>query len=142
MYWKLTIIWYNKVTKTIQYNEADGFYSFVNIGNTTSSVGCGFNLGNKFGMNRYFSSNLGFGGSTQITPYFTVGSEVSILDGITCSAGIIQGNVTKEINVSIGWGTLGAVYALATVSVALPVPGARAVAAGLIVIVLCVDLFN
>ena len=94
------------------------------------SFGVGMNIGNWYGRSGYISSNIGIGTSTQLTPWFTYGSELSVLDGITLSAGIISGNTTREISVNIGWGTIASAYVLACV----PLPGTKVAAR---VILLC-----
>ena len=64
---------------TEQHNDAGIFYAYSNIGNSTSSVGVGYNLNNWYGYSLYASSNIGIGSSIQITPYATFGTEVSVL---------------------------------------------------------------
>jgi RHS repeat-associated protein len=117
-------------TITTQWNESEAFYSYHNVGNDGASYGVGINLNSWYGRSVYLSSNIGIGNSTQLTPWFTYGSELSVLDGITVSAGIISGNTTHEISVNIGWGTIAFAYALACV----PVPGTKVAAS---VILLC-----
>ena len=88
------------------------------------------NIGNWYGRSVYLSSNIGIGTSTQLTPWFTYGSELSVLDGITLSAGLILGSTTHEISVNIGLGTIAFAYALACI----PLPGTKVAAS---VILLC-----
>ena len=129
-------------TTTTQHNDAGTFYIYSNIGNSTSSVGIGFNIKNWYGQSRYISTNLGIGSSTQITPYATFGSEISVLDGVSFSWGPISGDVTNETTVNIGWGTLTLAYAVCTGIAALPIPGARAVAGATAGIIVLIDVLR
>ena len=96
-------------TTTIQHNRSGLVFAFVNEGNSVSSVGVGFNLGNQFGASLYVSSNIGLGLNVQITPYHTFGIEISVFDGISFSFGLITEGVTNEVTISIGWGSIAAV---------------------------------
>ena len=129
-------------TITIQYNNSQLLYAYSNIGNRTDSFGIGFNINNWYGSNIYVSSNIGIGSSVQITPYITFGAEVSIRDGVSFSFGTISGNVTNEITVSIGWGTLAFAYVACGAIATIPVPFARAVAGVALCVVLLIDVLN
>lgn len=129
-------------TITIQYNNSQLLYAYSNIGNRTDSFGIGFNINNWYGSNIYVSSNIGIGSSVQITPYITIGEEVSFRDGVSFSIGTISGNVTNEITVSIGWGTLAFAYVACGAIATIPVPFARAVAGVALCIVLLIDVLN
>ena len=69
----------------------------------------------------------------QITPWITVGAEVSLFEGITISGGIINGNDTYEISVSVGWGTIVG-YMIASGLAVSPIPGGR-ILGGLVALV-------
>ena len=59
----------------------------------------------------------------------TRGAEVSITEGLSLSAGIVSGNTTREITVNLGWLTLvGLAVAVC------PLPGARLVSKGIILL--------
>ena len=128
-------------TKTVQLNSAETFYSFSNIGNDGYSAGVGFNFGNWYGGSVYVSSDIGFGSSWQLTPWLTGSSGWSLENGISISGGVIIGDTTHEITVSIGNGALLGYAACAGIA-AIPVPGARAVAATAACIIFIIDLFN
>ena len=128
-------------TKTVQLNSAETFYSFSNIGNDGYSAGVGFNFGNWYGRSVYVSSDIGFGSSWQLTPWLTGSSGWSLENGISISGGVIIGDTTHEITVSIGNGALLGYAACAGIA-AIPVPGARAVAATAACIIFIIDLFN
>ena len=128
-------------TSTVQLNSAETFYSFSNIGNDGYSAGIGFNIGNRYGGSIYISSDIGFGSSWQPTPWLTGSSGWSLESGISISGGVIIGDTTHEITVSVGNGVLLG-YAACAVIAAIPMPGARAVAATAACIIFIVDLFN
>lgn len=126
-------------TTTVQLNSAETFYSFSNIGNDGYSVGVGVNLGNWYGSSFCVSSDYGFGSSWQVTPWVT-GSYGWILENcISISRGIIVGDKTHEITVSVGNGALLGYVACALIAA---IPGASAVAATAACIIFIVDLFN
>ena len=127
---------------TTQLNEANTFYTYSNVGNDSASYGVGMNLGNWYGTSAYISSNIGVGVSTQLTPWFTYGAELSLLEGISFSAGIISGNTTHEISVNVGWGGILGTYAVATAIAAIPAPGARALGGVVACVIFLVDIFN
>ena len=114
-------------TVTTQHNEAGLIYVYSNIGNTTSSYGFGWNINNWYGISTYVSSNIGIGSSIQITPYFTLGYEISLLDGVSLSFGTISGNVTNETTVSIGWGILVLAYLWGSGLVPFPASNPRTI---------------
>jgi len=128
-------------TKTVQLNSAETFYSFRNIGNDGYSVGVCLNLGNWYGSSIYVSSDYGFGGSWQVRSLVTGSYGWSLENGISISGGIIVGDTTHEITISVGNGALLG-YAVCAWVAALPAPGARAVAATAAFIIFMVDLFN
>ena len=116
-------------------------HSFSNVGNDGYSAGVGFNFGNWYGGSVYVSSDIGFGSSWQLTPWLTGSSGWSLENGISISGGVIIGDTTHEITVSIGNGALLGYAACAGIA-AIPVPGARAVAATAACIIFIIDLFN
>lgn len=65
----------------------------------------------------------------------------SLEDGISISGGIIVGDTTHEITISVGNGPLLG-YAACAVLAAIPFPGAIAVAATAACVIFIVDLFN
>ena len=129
-------------TVTKQLNEAEGFYYYGNVGNGWASYGVGMNWGDWYGMNVYVSENIGIGTSAQLTPWFTFGAELSLLEGVSLSTGIISGNTTHEISANIGWGTIAGAYAFAKAMAFFPSPGARALAGALACLIFIVDLFD
>lgn len=129
-------------TVTTQWNESEAFYTYGNVGNGGASYGAGMNLGGWYGRSVYVSSNIGIGTSTQLTPWLTYGSELSVLDGITLSAGIILDNKTHEISVNVGWGGMAAAYATAALIASIPIPGARALGGVTACVILFVDIIN
>ena len=126
-------------TTTVQLNSAETFYSFSNIGNDGYSTGVGVNFGNWYGASVYVSSDIGFGSSWQLTPWLTGSSGWSLKDGLSISGGVIIGNTTHEITVSVGNGTLLGYAACALIAA---IPGASAVAATAACIIFIVDLLN
>lgn len=76
-------------------------------------IGVGINALNWLGLDMYYSSNLGFGGNMQLTPFSTFGGEISYKEGISLSIGVINGDMTHEINFNIGWGTIISAAAIA-----------------------------
>lgn len=88
-------------------------------------IGVGINALNWLGLDMYYSSNLGFGGNMQLTPFSTFDGEISYKEGISLSIGVINGDTMHEINFNIGWGTIIISAAAIAVAVTLPVPGAR-----------------
>ena len=130
------------ITNTTQLDDSGTFYLYSNVGNSTSSIGAGLNVGNWYGLNVYLSSNIGIGYSVQIASYSTYGVELSVLDGISFSFGSVSGNETNEITVSIGWGTLAFAYATCGGLATIPIPGARALAGVALCTVLLIDIFN
>ena len=126
-------------TTTVQLNSAETFYSFSNIGNDGYSVGVGVNLGNWYGSSFYVSSDYGFGSSWQVTPWVTGSYGWSLENGISISRGIIVGDKTHEITISVGNGALLGFTACALIAA---IPGASAVAATAACIIFIVDLFN
>ena len=126
-------------TTTVQLNSAETFYSFSNIGNDGYSDGVGFNLGNWYGGSLYVSSDIGFGSSWQLTPWLTGSFEWSLENGISISGGVIIGDTTHEITVSVGNGALLGYAACALIAA---MPGASAIAATAACIIFIIDLFN
>ena len=63
-------------TTTIQHNNSGVYYAYLNIGNSTSSVGLGLNIKDWYGLNAYVSSNIGIGSSIQLGS-ITYGAEIS-----------------------------------------------------------------
>ena len=101
-------------TCTTQIGYPKTFYSFSNHGDDGEwSVGVGINALNWLGLDMYYSSNLGFGGNMQLTPFSTFGGEISYKEGISLSIGVINGDTTHEINFNIGWGTIISAAAIA-----------------------------
>ena len=129
-------------TTTIRKNDAETFYIYSNLGNKTSFYGAGFNLKNLFGFDIYLSSDVGIGSNIQITPYIKYGTEVSILNGVSFSFGTISGNVTNEITVNIGFGTLAFAYAACGIVAAAPVPMARAAAGVAALVIFLIDIID
>lgn len=129
-------------TTTIQHNDAGMFYAYANFGNSTSSVGIGFNINNFYGASIYVSSNAGIGTSMQITPYLTFGAGVSLLGGVSFSFGTISKNITNETTINIGWGTLALSYATCAFIASLPVPLARVVASVIVGVILLKDILD
>ena len=127
-------------TITRQLNSSETFYSFSNFGNDGYSIGVGMNLGNWYGAEVYVSSDGGFGSGWQLTPWLTGSSGWSPENGISISGGIIIGDTTHEITVSVGNGVLSG-YALCAVLAATPFPGARIAAAGTACMIFILDLF-
>ena len=119
------------------YCEAS-FYSFLNLGNDSFSIGFGNNVRNNYGISAYFTSNIGIGANVQISPQVTYGAEISVLGGISVSFGTISDNITNETTISVGWGTLAGAYVL----LVAPVPGTRALLAGAIALIVSADIFN
>lgn len=119
-------------TTTEQTNSIDGFYTYSNYDNGGNSYGIGFNINSWLGLNFYASTNIGIGGGVQLTPWFSLGLEISLTEGISFSIGKISGDTTDEISVNIGWGTLGLIVAAGCA--ASPIPGGR-VAGGLIALI-------
>lgn len=128
-------------TATVQLNHAETFYSFSNIGNGGNSIGVGMNLENWIGYSVSVSDNIGFGSNWQLTPWLTGGSSWSLTDGISLSGGIIVGDTTHEITVSIGNGAL-LDYAACAAMATVPVPGMRAAAAAVACVIFIIDIFN
>ena len=95
------------------------------MGNDSASNGWGINIGDWIGASMYTSSNRGAGVGIQITPWFTIGAEISLYDGITFSGGYIMDDVTHEVSFNIGWGTVGLVASAALM--ASPVLGGRVI---------------
>lgn len=129
-------------TTTTQHNNAAWLYSYVNVGDSTSSAGLGLNVMNWYGISAHASTNFGVGANMQITPWFTFGAEISILDGFSVSFGTISNNVTNEVTTSFGWLTIATAYTLAAGISSWPIPGARLVGAGAAIITFCVDIFS
>ena len=96
-------------TVTTQSQNSKKFYLYNNIGNDGYSTGIGFNLSEWYGVSWYRSSGYGIGRNVQITPWFTFGSEISLTNGISFSAGRVFGNTTEEFTVNIGCGAILAV---------------------------------
>lgn len=92
--------------------------------------------------NSHVSSNIGFGTSAQITPWITYGSEISLLEGVSISFGIISDNETQEISFNVELGTIAGAYAVAAGVAMVPVPGARLVAGTAAVVILLIDIIN
>ncbi len=126
-------------TATVQLNSAETFYSFSNIGNDGYSAGVGFNFGNWYGSNVYISSDLGFGYSWQLTPWVTGSYGWSLENGISISGGVIIGDTTHEITISIG---NGALLGYAACGLIATIPGASVIVAAAACIIFIVDLFN
>ena len=120
-------------THTRQLNVAGALYTYSNYGNSGISYGIGINVSDWLGISGYYSNNLGVGVGVQITPWITVGAEVSLFEGITISGGIINGNDTYEISVSVGWGTIVG-YMIASGLAVSPIPGGR-ILGGLVALV-------
>ena len=135
------LFWNLSYTVTTQKDNAETFYAYGNIGNSGVSYGGGVNLGDWFGASGYISSNIGIGANVQLTPWVTAGAEVSLLNGISVSAGLILGNTTHEISVNVGWGTIAGAYALASFAAATLIPGARALAGAAACLIFLIDLF-
>lgn len=129
-------------TITTQFNNVGIIYAYSNIGNSTSSVGIGLNIKKWYGVSLYISSNIGIGSNVQITPYATIGVEISIFDGVSISFGRISGNITDETTVSIGWGTLAAAYVVCAGIAALPAPGTRVIAGLAACVIFLIDVFK
>ena len=112
-------------TITRQNNDINGIiYSFTNVGNDSTSNGVGLNIGDWFDVSVYTSTSLGVGMGIQITPWLTSGAEISLTEGISVSAGIINGDTTHELSINIGWGTIAG-YTIAAGLAASPIPGGR-----------------
>ncbi len=128
-------------TQTKQWNSAETFYSFTNIGNDGYSVGVGMNLGNWLGISGYLTSDIGFGASVQATPWLIAGAGWSLESGLSVSGGIIVGSTTHEITVTVGNGPI-LLYATCVAVAALSIPGAKAIAATAAGVIFIIDLWN
>ncbi|MDE5539331.1 MAG: RHS repeat-associated core domain-containing protein [Bacilli bacterium] len=128
-------------TATVQLNQANTFYSFNNIGNDGFSTGVGMSFGNWYNASIYVTSDIGFGSSWQLTPWLTGSSGWSLQDGILFSGGVIIGDTTHEITVSVGNGAILG-YALCAGLTTAPFPGARIIAAGAACVIFIVDSFK
>ena len=126
-------------TVTTQSQNSKKFYLYDNIGNDGCSKGIGFNLSEWYGVNWYYSSDFGIGRSVQITPWLTFGSEISLVNGISFSAGNVFDNTTEEFTVNIGW---GAILAIAAVPVIVSAAGISAFATAAACILLLIKSRN
>lgn len=126
-------------TVTTQSQNSKKFYLYDNIGNDGCSKGIGFNLSEWYGVNWYYSSDFGIGRSVQITPWLTFGSEISLVNGISFSAGNVFDNTTEEFTVNIGW---GAILAIAVVPVIVSAVGISAFATAAACILLLIKSRN
>ncbi len=113
-------------TVTMQMNEPNTFYYFIDSGNDGTNMGIGINAGDWGGFSVY-SGGDGIGASWQLTPWTTHGIGLSVSDGLSISSGVVKGNMTLDTTVSIGTGALIG-YALCATVAMLPLPGARIVA--------------
>lgn len=135
-------------TRTVQLNSPQTFYSFSNIGNDGYSAGVGMNLGNWYGASVYATSDIGFGSSWQLTPWLTGSSGWSLEHGISISGGVIIGDTTHEVTVSVGNGALlgyaacAGMYAACASMAIMPFPGARVVAGAAACVIFILDLMN
>ena len=112
-------------TITRQNNDVNGIiYTFTNVGNDNTSNGIGLNLGDWLDVSVYTSTSLGVGVGLQVTPWLTSGAEISLTEGISLSAGVINGDTTHELSINIGWGTIAG-YSIAAGLASLPMPGGR-----------------
>lgn len=75
----------------------------------------------------------------QITPWLTFGSEISLVNGISFSAGNVFDNTTEEFTVNIGW---GAILAIAVVPVIVSAAGISAFATAAACILLLIKSRN
>ena len=91
---------------TVQFNENKMFYSFSDVGGDSCRYGLGIDWG-IMGVSVYASTNKGVGFGLRLTPHLVSGLEISLKGGVTGSFGIILGNTTHEISISIGWGAIG-----------------------------------
>ena len=89
---------------TIQLSPSETFYTYSNIGNGGNSIGFGIDFGRWYGVTMHISDNIGIGSDVRLGSNFTWGAEVSLMDGVTINVGQIEGNITEEYSISIGWG--------------------------------------
>lgn len=113
----------------------------MDTGNDGSNFGVGMNINNWLAYNVFLSSDIGFGANYQLTPYFTGGVSQSFERGISVSGGVIIGDTTHEMTVSVGNGTLIGYAACAGIAT-LALPGAKTIAAFAAGAIFIYDMFN
>ncbi len=112
------------VSTTTQLIKPSLFYTFTNYGTAGNSSGFGIHPNDWLDLNIYVSDNIGIGGSMQLTPWLVFGSNISIKDGVSISLGVVNGDTTNEISVSVGWGTIGGLAVAGGLAMS-PIPGGR-----------------
>ena len=78
--------------------------------------------------------------SGQITPFLTGGIEFTFKEGLSFTGGLILGDITHEISVTIGIGTLTG-FGICALIAASPIPGARVVAGFMALVIFIKDIF-
>ena len=104
-----------RISVAIKYNKSIGergmFYAFSeNVWKngilTEGVVGFGVNLVDRFGLEFFVSTKGNIGLNVHISEYLTVGGSIGV-DGLTFSVSVHTGDTTYEVNIGIGWGTIG-----------------------------------
>lgn len=113
--------------RTRTMHSSGTFYSLADFGNDALSLGFGYSLGGWIGADYYYTSSGSFGFSSQISPWFSLGAELGLKDGLTIKAGVINEMTSNELAINVSTPMLGA-FAVCGVIAAIPVPGARIVA--------------
>ena len=128
-------------TASKQCNEGKRNYAFLYVCEDGYSVGTGRSYGDWFGTSMYLTSDLGFGASVQVTPWLTGGLGWSLKDGLSITGGVIVGDITHKVTVSVGNGALLG-YAVCLALVATPIPGVGAIAAATAGVIFVIGLFK
>ena len=91
------------------YDNKKLIYSFFDKGEDKINSGVGIDIFGLLGFNMYLSTNGGLGINLQFTPFTTVGFELSLLEGLSISGGVVWNNASYEVSANIGLGGLLAV---------------------------------
>ena len=123
--------------KTVKLNSSDSPYFFIDTGNGDCNWGFDFR-----GSSISFSNDVGVNISQQFTQWLVVSKGWTSKDGAFVGVGVVLGNTSHEVVVSVGYGTLGAAMGVCAIMAATPVPGARAAAVAVAAVAFVVVILN
>ena len=115
--WELTdkYKFFGKISHSINFDfisqgDMGFFYSFTHssVGSSnTTTTGVGINLWGWFGINAsyYYGDEYGISLNVQITPWFHCGLSIGT-DGLTLNLGINKDNMSYDLNINMGWGSV------------------------------------
>ena len=111
-------------------------YSYSDFSKDGVSYGVGINITNDISFDTHINTaNIGVGSSANLGNV-SIGSEISIKEGISISVGINNENSSDTATVNVGWGSIA--LSIGTALMLSPIPGGRIIGGLLSIFSFCI----